>query len=88
MYSGHKLFGYSVSRVQKVVEQLEGAEWCDCYSPLDEVRWKDTERRKIGKDAEADKIGKARKMWSAVAQCPASLGFEPFEAKNQEENEK
>ena len=83
VYSGHKLFGYSVSRVQKVVEQLEGAEWCDCYSPLDEVRWKDTERRKIGKDAEADKIGKARKMWSAVAQCPASLGFEPFEAKQE-----
>ena len=88
VYSGHKLFGYSILKVQKVIERLPGVEWCHLYSPLDEERWKKTILRKIEDQAKAkeEKILQMRRMWHAIGQCPKSLGFDPVMITNQQPN--
>ena len=77
IYSGHKLFGYSVTTVQRQIERLPGATWCDNYSPLDEEHWKSAGKVDRADPLEAYQVARARRMWNATAQCPASLGFNP-----------
>ena len=77
IYSGHKLFGYSVTTVQRQIERLPGATWCDNYSPLDEDYWKTATKADRADPLEERQVARARRMWEATAQCPASLGFDP-----------
>jgi len=74
VYSGHKLFGYSVSRVQHAIEKLPGVEWLEHYSPLDEDRWKALEKNKT--EEVAAEMKRVRDRWEAIAQCPKSLDFQ------------
>ena len=76
VYSGHKLFGYSLRRVQIAIERLPGVEWLDRYSPLDDESSKaNADARRTGTLAE--EVRRANAKWEAIAQCPRSLGFEP-----------
>ena len=82
-FSGHKLFGYSVPRVQRGIEALEGVEWCESYCGIDEDSLKALERRReAADDATRDAVARSKACWGILSQTPAALGFEPVQVKH------